>query len=283
METKRKILVVDDEPAVTYTLSAFLNRLGQGFEMVRAFNVKKALEIIESQQPEVVLLDIDLGGIDSGLTVLNAINKQYKDKIKVIVITGRAKARRQEIEKMGCFAFIEKPVILNQLRDKVKDALGIERIIEEKEPLASTAPAKAKLLFIEPNIHLYSYLCAIFDVKEILNGAEFTVKVLDNISGILNVLMNYEPDIVLIGDYFMQDEELLELVDLILQDIKIKPEAIIVHGLFERHDSLETRLKMKGVTHCIQNVMDHEQIMEMNKKLLDTVIQECIKHDLVKK
>ena len=283
METKRKILVVDDEPVVTYTLSAYLNRLGQGFELIRAFNVSKALEIIELEKPEVVLLDIDLGGLDSGIKVLSVVNERYKGKIKVIVITGRAKARRQEIERMGCFAFIEKPVILNQLRDKVKDAFGIEKIIAEKEPVVLTAMPKAKLLFIEPNIHLYSYLCGVFDMKEMLNGAEFTIKVMDDLAGILTVLMEYQPDIVLIGDYFMRDEELMELVDLILKDIKIKPSSIIVHGLFERYDSLEAQLKKKGVTHCIQNIMDHEQMLEMNKALLDVVFYECMRHELVQK
>lgn len=283
MDVKRKILVVDDEPAVTYTISAFLNRIGPGYEMIRAFDKNKALELIESQQPEVVLLDIDLGGVNSGLAVLETINRKYKDKIKPIIITGHAKDCREQVEDMGCFAFFEKPIILNQLRDKIKDALGIERIIEEKEPTVLTVTPKAKLLFIEPNIHIYSYLCAIFDIKEMLNGAEYTVKMLDNIMGILTVLMEYQPDIVLIGDYFMQNEELLELVDLILKDIKIKPEAVIVHGLFERHDNLEALLKKKGVVHCIQNVMDNEQLREMNKKLLNAVAQECVKHNLIKK
>ncbi len=283
METKRKILVVDDEPAVTYTISAFLNRIGPEYEMIRAFDKKKALEIIESQQPEVVLLDIDLGGTNSGLLILETINKKYKGKIKPIIITGHAKDCREQIEEMGCFAFFEKPVILNHLRDKIKDALGIDRIIQEKETMISTATPKAKLLFIEPNIHLYYYLCAIFDIKEMLNGAEFTVKVIDDILGVLTVLMEYQPDIVLIGDYFMRDEEVLELIELILKDIKIKPEAVIMHGLFERNDSFELRLKKMGIAHCVQNVMDNEQIREMNKKLLYAVTHECVTHGLVKK
>ena len=250
--------------------------------MIRAFNKDSALEIIKSQKPEVVLLDIDLGGVNSGLAVLDTINKQYKGKIKTIVITGRAKDSREQIEEMGCFAFFEKPVILKQLRDKVKDALGIERIIEEKEPSILTITPKAKLLFIEPNIHLYYYLCSIFDVKEMLNGAEFEVKVIDDINSVLNVLMDFQPDIVLIGDYFMRDEELTSLVDLILKDIKIKPEAVIMHGLFERNDPFEMQLKKRGITHCVQNVMDNEQIRDMNKKLLDTVTNECAKHNLIK-
>src|SRR3989338_4249587 len=133
MEKKRKILVVDDEPAVTYTISAFLNRIGPDYEMIRAFDKNKALEIIESQQPEVVLLDIDLGGANTGLMVLETINKKYKDKIKPIVITGHAKDIREQIEEMGCFAFFEKPVDMRKLSDKIKDAFGIKKIVIESE------------------------------------------------------------------------------------------------------------------------------------------------------
>jgi hypothetical protein len=153
----------------------------------------------------------------------------------------------------------------------------------EKEPPVVTVAPKAKLLFIEPNIHLYAYLCSIFDMKEMLNGADYTVKIIDDIEGVLNVLMDYQPDIVLIGDYLMRDEEVLSLIDLILKDIKIKPESVIVHGLFERNDPFELHLKKKGVAHCVQNVMDNEQLMEMNKKLLNAVTQECVTHGLVKK
>jgi len=116
-----------------------------------------------------------------------------------------------------------------------------------------------------------------------LNGAEYEIKVSDDVYGLLDVLSTYKPDIVIIGDYFMRDEDVLSLVDLVLNKIKIKPKAVIVHGLFERHDSFEIRLKKLGVKHCIQNIMDNEQIMKMNRKLTDFVAQECIRHRLVKK
>ena len=282
MQNKKKILVVDDEPSVTFTISAVLQRLGPDYEMIRAFDKEKALEAIVSQKPEVVLLDIDLAGINAGLEVLETINKKYKD-IKPIVITGHAKDRREQIERIGCFSFFEKPVDLRKLNDKIKMALGFERILKEKEPQALKGTPKAKLLFIEPNIHLYAYLCAIFDSKEMLNGAEYTVKLLDDINGILHVLADYQPDIVLIGDYLMQDDQILSLIDLILKDIKIKPETVVVHGLFERNDIFELHLKKKGVRHCVQNVMNHEQIIQMNRKLADFVGEECAKRGLVKK
>ena len=282
MEVKKKILVVDDDPSVTFTISAFLNRVGPGYEMIRAFDKTKALELIESQRPQVVLLDIDLAGISAGLEVLETINKKYKGKVKPIVITGHAKDRREQIEQVGYFGFFTKPVNLKKLSDKIKDALDIDKIIEETIPKALKILPKAKLLFVEPNFHIYAYLASIFDSKEMSNGAEFTVKVTDDISGLVDVLADYKPDIVLIGDYFMKDEEMLNLVDLIQKDIKIKPVSVIVHGLFERKDTFEAYLKKQGVKHCVQNVMDNEQLIRMNRKLLDFVSHECATRNLVK-
>ncbi len=281
MSDKKKILVVDDEPAVTFTISAFLSRMGSDYEMFRAFKKEEALQILELQKPSVVLLDIDLYGVNSGLEILEIINKKYK-ATKAIVITGRAKDHRDQIEAIGCFYFFEKPVNLKQLNDKIKDALGLEKIIEDKDFGVIKGHPKAKLLFIEPNFRLYAYLCAIFDSKEMLNGAEYTVKVMDNINNLLTDLATYQPDIVLIGDYFMQNDQIINLADLIQNNIKIKPKVVIVHGLFEREDVFEYELKKKGIKHCIQNVMDNDELLRMNRKLSDFIAQECAERGLVR-
>jgi len=282
VEKKKKILVVDDEPSVTFTLSGVLKRLGPDYEMIRAFTKEEALKAVKDNKPNVVLLDIDLSGVNAGLEILQELNSKYKE-IKPIVITGHAKDMREDIEKIGCFYFFEKPVNLRKLNVKIKDALGIEKIVEHKEHIVSKEIPEAKLLFIEPNIYLYAYLCSMFDIKEMISGTDFTVKVLDDINNILNVMSTYRPDIVLIGDYTFEDDQLLSLVDLVLTNIKVKPDVVIIHGLFERHDLLEVKLKRKGVLRCVQNVLDNEQIMTMNKILVDFVSRTCIDKGMIKK
>ena len=93
--------------------------------------------------------------------------------------------------------------------------------------------------------------------------------------------MMFQPDIVLINDYAMTEGEILNTIDLI-RGVKIQPSDIIVHGLFERDGTFEARLKMKKVTRCIQNVMSHQQFIEMNKILINCLNGVCAKHDLVK-
>ncbi len=281
MADKRKILVVDDEPAVTLMISAFLNHMSRDYELHRAFDKEKALEILRIEKPEVVLLDIDLYGINSGLQILDIINKDYKPT-KAIVITGRAKTHREEIEKIGCFHFFEKPVDAGELQSKIKEALDIPKVIDVQQTHAFNDHPKAKLLFIEKDLRLYAYFCAIFDAKELLNGASFEVKVIDSIAEILNTLASYQPEVVLIGDFYLDDAQILNLVDLLKNHIKIRPKAIIVHGLFERGDLFEIELKKRGAEHCVQNVMDNEMILKMNRKLSDFVSNTCVKSGLIK-
>ena len=115
-----------------------------------------------------------------------------------------------------------------------------------------------------------------------LNGAEYVVKILDRIGDLLDVLATYQPDMVLIGDYFLEDNQLEAIIGLLQSDIKIKPKSIMIHSLFERDEIFELKLKKRGIIHCIQNVMDNEEILKMNRKLADAVAQNCIERGLVK-
>lgn len=279
-EVKKKILVVDDEPAITLLIDSFLNRIGPDYEMLKAFDKENAMEIIDSKKPDLVILDIDLYGVNSGIEILKIINEKYKST-KVIVITGRAKHHRVQIEKIGCFRFFEKPVDARELDNTVKDALGIKRIIQEKEPQILTKTPRAKLLFIEPDVRHYAYLCSLFDVKEMLDGANYQVKVLYRLETLLNELALFQPDVVIIGDYFLEERQLEAITSLIQSDIKIKPKIVLIHGLFERDELFKARLKKMGIGYCAQSVMDNEEILKMNKKLVDFVGQECVEGGLV--
>ena len=280
MPDKKKILVVDDEPAVTVMISAFLNHLGHNYELHRAFDKEKALDLLKLHKPDAVLLDIDFYGVNSGLQILDIINKEFKTT-KTIVITGRAKDHKDQIYEIGCFYFFEKPVGGKELTDKIQEALGIEKSTLEPLQEILTQTPRAKLLFIEPHHTLYAYFCSIFDSKELCEG-EYTIKIVPDMVSILKEMTDYNPDIVLISDCSMENDHILELIDIVNGVGALKPKAVIVHGLFEREAGFEESLKQKGAYHCIQNVMDNEQILKMNKKLADFVARICAKNDLVK-
>jgi len=106
--SKKKILVVEDEESLLKLESILLT--SKGYEVIGVPNGKAALEAIDEQQPDLVLLDIMLPEID-GFEVCRRIksNQQTKD-IPVIMLT--AKTSREDMtrgEKVGADWYITKP------------------------------------------------------------------------------------------------------------------------------------------------------------------------------
>ncbi len=278
----KKILLVDDNPRIT-AISSHLETIG--FKVLNALDGKKALEIIKSDRPNLVILDMEMPGMN-GLQVLTILRSEYKD-IKVFIFTSHGIEYRKKAEKIGIDRFFDKDAYeLNELEDAIKEVFGMGRVMEKKEMPSSGKKAKARLLFIEPSIELYSYTAGLFNNPEFCTD-EYEKKVIyshdmDDLSGIiLNELMN-QPDIVLINDYAMTEGQVLNTID-IIQSVKIQPHDIIVHGLFARSGTFEARLKLKKVKRCLQSAMAHQQLIETNEKLINFVNGVCIEHDLVKK
>ncbi len=288
-DEKGIILVVDDEKEVTMSLKGFFATLG--YDMLTALNGKEALNVIDSiKSIDLILLDVKMPGVD-GIQILKHLRKN-NSKAKVIIMTAYDNEVKQEVEKIGIDGFFAKPIDLSKLIDRIryviensgKDTRAYPT--KEKEEKISKKTPKAKLLFIEPSVEMHAFTSSLFNNRDFCSG-EYEKRAMycdiDDLSGIiLNELMEFQPDIVLINDYAMSKGDILNMIDLI-RSIKIQPEEIIIHSLFARSSIFETQLKIKKVKRCIQNTMDHEQLIEMNKKLIDFVDNECIEHGLVRK
>lgn len=145
---------------------------------------------------------------------------------------------------------------------------------------------KAKLLFIEPSREMHAFTSGLFDDPDYCTG-EYEKKAIyhgiDDLSGnILNDLMMFQPDIVLINDYAMTEGDIINMIELV-RKVKIQPDEVIIHGLYTRSPTFELQLKRMNVKRCIQNIMTSDQLKQMNKKLIDFVDNECIGRGLVKK
>ena len=117
-----KILVIDDELDVCNTLVKILSN--EGYQMNASQNAKQGLELLESESPELILLDIMMPEID-GIEALRRIREVDKD-IPVIMITGYGDlSTARESMKLGAFDYITKPFDLNFLKAIIRDALEI--------------------------------------------------------------------------------------------------------------------------------------------------------------
>ncbi|MFH1991496.1 MAG: sigma-54 dependent transcriptional regulator [Pseudomonadota bacterium] len=126
------ILIVDDEPSILKSLSGLLS--DEGFEVQTAANGYEALKIIDSESPDLVLLDIWMPGID-GIETLKEI-KTNNPYIQVIIISGHGTIETAvKATKIGAFDLIEKPLSIEKVIVAINNALNFRRLEEENRYL----------------------------------------------------------------------------------------------------------------------------------------------------
>ena len=126
---KMQILVVDDEVEFASTL---VERLAlRGIEARSANRGEEALEIVAAHTPDVVVLDLKMPDL-SGLEVLSRI-KAIDPAIQVIMLTGHgSSAAGIDGMERGAFDYVMKPVALDELLEKVRQAYDRKLIQEGK-------------------------------------------------------------------------------------------------------------------------------------------------------
>jgi two-component system nitrogen regulation response regulator NtrX len=126
------LLIVDDEPSILQSLGGLLS--DEGFEVTTAANGYEALKKIETESPDLVLLDIWMPGID-GIETLKEIKKDNPN-IQVIIITGHGTIETAvSATKLGAFDLIEKPLSIDKIIVAINNALNFRRLEEENKYL----------------------------------------------------------------------------------------------------------------------------------------------------
>lgn len=118
----KRILIVDDDPEVIEVLSRFFNKTPQDYSVEAVTNGEDALASLTLQAPDLVMLDINMPGMN-GMEVMKHIDRQ----IAVILITGNVDAAPGEALKLGAFAYIPKPFDLSYVETLVPLALTRRR------------------------------------------------------------------------------------------------------------------------------------------------------------
>ena len=118
------VLVVDDEPGICSGVKRILSKFtvsypfmdeDRGFDVIEAFTGEDAIQNIRERQPDIVLLDNKLPGIQ-GTEVLDFINQNHKD-VMVLMITSYASLELAvEATNQGAYDFIPKPFTPQELK-----------------------------------------------------------------------------------------------------------------------------------------------------------------------
>lgn len=118
--SQAKILVVDDEKFITWSLKQHLEK--EGYEVFTADSGEEGLEIFKSEVPDIAILDIHLTGI-SGLETLEFIKKLNKESIVIIITAHGDIETAVSAIKLGAYDFVEKPFDLNRISVLIRKAV----------------------------------------------------------------------------------------------------------------------------------------------------------------
>ena len=113
----RKILIADDEYLIRWSLSQALSQ--QGYEVFSAENGTKAIEAIKAEPFDYIITDLLMPETD-GWRVLDTARQTWPQP-RVIVITAHGKEGTREMAKeKGAWAYIEKPYVLDKIKELLK-------------------------------------------------------------------------------------------------------------------------------------------------------------------
>jgi two-component system, NtrC family, response regulator HydG len=130
----QKILVIDDDRDMCLLLKRFLTK--HGFEVLEANTAKKATELLDTIEMDLVLCDFRLDNTD-GKTMLIKIKEKFP-QLPVIIITGYSDIKiAVEVMKLGAYDYITKPLFPDEI------ILTIRKALEKNEKASTNTPEAA--------------------------------------------------------------------------------------------------------------------------------------------
>jgi DNA-binding NtrC family response regulator len=124
-----KLMLVDDEERFLSTTAKLLAR--KGFKVFTALTGSEALENLKRQNIHVVILDVKMPGMD-GIAILKEIKRSFP-LVEVVMLTGHGTVESAvEGLKSGATDFLSKPIDIDELIGKAREAFEKRRRLEEK-------------------------------------------------------------------------------------------------------------------------------------------------------
>ena len=136
METRKRILIVDDEKNLRTTLADILE--AEGYDVSLAASGEEGVELCEKEGYDVVLLDVRMPGIN-GVETFRVI-RRHREGIRVIMMSAYSveEMKRSALEE-GAIAFLTKPLNLQVVIDLVRESKDTAiLVVEDEEETANT-------------------------------------------------------------------------------------------------------------------------------------------------
>ncbi len=134
-----RILVVEDDESLRRVTQVQLDKAG--YETSVAVDVPQAIEILKTQNEDLVITDLNLPG-PSGLDLLRTVRSEYPETMVVLVTAYGTIETAVEAMKSGAYDYLTKPVHPYELRTLVSRALERRKLIQEVQTLRTTIDQK---------------------------------------------------------------------------------------------------------------------------------------------
>jgi len=153
MSNKAKILVVDDELTVRRIICQYLEK--QGYEVIEADNGGTALQLLHQVEPDLMILDIMLPGID-GFTITRSLRSPVESStvanIPIIMLTARTdESDRITGFELGTDDYVTKPFSPRELVMRVKALLRRTNTPDTQKTITASEPLVFEDLKIDPS------------------------------------------------------------------------------------------------------------------------------------
>jgi two-component system cell cycle response regulator DivK len=118
------VLYVEDNADNRLLIRRILN--AEGYEVLEADSAVRALQVLEAQTPDLILMDINMPDID-GYTLTAQLKAQpHLKHIPIIAMTANAlKGDRERSLQAGCDGYIQKPIDVDQLTNQIASFLRL--------------------------------------------------------------------------------------------------------------------------------------------------------------
>jgi PAS domain S-box-containing protein len=138
------ILVADDREENRVLLCEMLHAVG--FETRQAVNGEEAVEVYETWEPDLVLMDLRMPVMD-GYEAIRELRSRHGDTVPIIAVTASTlSVSREEILRCGADDMLSKPFREAELFEKLHAHLDVAYVYEEETPAAEAAPAEEAAL-----------------------------------------------------------------------------------------------------------------------------------------
>ncbi len=172
----KRILIIDDELSIRESLAGILE--DEGFASIGVSSAEEGMELLETMNIDLILLDIWLGDNMDGMTALDKIREQYRMPIIMISGHGTIETAVQATRK-GAFDFIEKPLSYDKIILAITNGLRFAKLEQENRLLRQGSEQKPILTGESPVIRALKKqieMVAPTDAWVLIRGAHGTGK-----------------------------------------------------------------------------------------------------------